>query len=257
MPDFITVELSHLGIATVTLNRPEKRNALCIELLEQLCAAIDQLAKEQNARVLILQGAGTVFSAGLDLSEASNPALVRYSAECVARSLQLLRNTPLVTIAAVHGGAFAGGAGLMAACDIAIGASDVKIGFPEARRGLLPALVCAIMSPKVREGDLRDLFLVGDSIDAVRAQQIGLLQRVVEPDALTTCAIAVAQSILAGGPKTIEATKRLLNQAYQPTTAVSAEQMLETHLGARQSSEAIEGLAAFLEKRLPKWMTAN
>jgi methylglutaconyl-CoA hydratase len=257
MPDFIAVDLSHPGIARLTLNRPEKRNALCIALLEQLCSHIDQLAQERSARVLILQGAGPVFSAGLDLSEASNPALVQYSAECVARSLQLLRNTPIVTIAAAHGGAFAGGAGLMAACDIAIGASDLKIGFPEARRGLLPALVCAIMSPKVREGDLRDLFLVGDSIDAVRAQQIGLLQRVVDPYALTDCAIAVAQSILAGGPKTIEATKRLLNQAYQPTAAVSAEHMLETHLGARQSSEATEGLAAFLEKRLPNWMTLD
>jgi methylglutaconyl-CoA hydratase len=257
MPDFITVELSHPGIARMSLNRPEKRNALCIELLEQLCSAIDRLVQEQRARVLILQGAGPVFSAGLDLSEASNPALVQYSAECVARSLQLLRNTPLVTIAAVHGGAFAGGAGLMAACDIAIGASDLKIGFPEARRGLLPALVCAIMSPKVREGDLRDLFLVGDSIDAIRAQQIGLLQRVVDPNALAECATAVAQNVLAGGPKTIEATKRLLNQAYQPTAAVSAEQMLAAHLGARQSSEATEGLAAFLEKRLPNWITAN
>ena len=102
---------------------------------------------------------------------------MQFSAECVARSLALLRSTPLITIAAAHGGAFAGGAGLMAACDIAIGTSDLKIGFPEARRGLLPALVCAVMSPKIREGDLRDLFLVGEPIDAVRAQQIGLLRK--------------------------------------------------------------------------------
>ena len=254
MPEFITVELSHPGIARLTLNRPEKRNALCIELLEQLCGHIERTASERTARVLILQGAGPVFSAGLDLSEASNPALVRSSAECVARSLQLLRSTPLVTIAAAHGGAFAGGAGLLAACDIAIGTSDLKIGFPEARRGLLPALVCAILSPKVREGDLRDLFLVGDTIDAVRAQQIGLLQRVVAPNRLSEYATAVAQSVLAGGPQTIEATKRLLNQAFQPAATISTEHMLEVHLGARRSFEAVEGLAAFLEKRLPNWM---
>ena len=257
MSDLITVELSHPGIARVTLNRPEKRNALCIELLEQLCACVEKLATEGTARVLILQGAGPVFSAGLDLGEASNPALVQYSAECVARSLQLMRSTSLVTIAAVHGGAFAGGAGLMAACDIAIGASDLKIGFPEARRGLLPALVCATMSPKVREGDLRDLFLVGETIDAARAQQIGLLQRVVDPRELAEYATTVAQSILAGGPETIKATKRLLNQAYQSATYFSAEHMLEVHLGARRSSEATEGLKAFLEKRLPNWMTAE
>ena len=254
MTELVIAELSHPGIAQLTLNRPEKRNALCIELLEQLCAQVEQLAKQRSTRVLILQGAGPVFSAGLDLSEASDPALVEYSAECVARSLQLLRNTPLITIAAVHGSAFAGGAGLMAACDIAIGTSDLKIGFPEARRGLLPALVCAVMRPKVREGDLRELFLVGEPIDAIRAQQIGLLQRVIDRSGLTACAIAVAQSILAGGPQTIAATKQLLNQTYTPDASFSAEQLLEVHLGARRSPEATEGLAAFLEKRLPKWM---
>ncbi len=255
MTEMLIVDLSHPGIAQVTLNRPEKRNALCIALMQQLCAQVEQLASESSVRVLILQGAGPVFSAGLDLAEASNPELVQFSAECVARSLALLRSTPLITIAAAHGGAFAGGAGLMAACDIAIGTSDLKIGFPEARRGLLPALVCAVMSPKVREGDLRDLFLVGESIDAARAQQIGLLQRVVDPSRLAECAMDVAQSILAGGPQTIAATKLLLNQTYMPAASFSPEHLLEVHLGARRSSEATEGLAAFLEKRLPNWMT--
>ena len=254
MSEWITVEMSQPGVALLTLNRPEKRNALSIALLEQLCERVESLAREPSTRVLILRGAGAVFCAGLDLSEASHPDLVQHSAACVARALQLLRNTRLVTIAAAHGGAFAGGAGLMAACDIAIGSSDLKIGFPEARRGLLPALVCATMSPKVREGDLRDLFLVGDTIDVTRAQQIGLLQRVVEPQTLTEYAISVAEKILAGGPQTIEATKMLLNQAYQPTESVSCEQMIDVHLGARRSSEAAEGLAAFLEKRLPSWM---
>jgi methylglutaconyl-CoA hydratase len=255
MSELIKIELSQPGIAWLTLNRPEKRNALCIELLEQLCERVEQLAADRAARVLIVRGAGPVFSAGLDLAEASNTNLVQHSAECVGRTLQLMRSTPLVTVAAAHGGAFAGGAGLMAACDIAIGTSDLKIGFPEARRGLLPALVCATMSPKIREGDLRDLFLVGDIIDAARAQQIGLLQRVVEPDQLTAYTTTVAQSILAGGPETIEATKRLLNQAFQPLSTISIEHMLEVHLGARRSEEATEGLKAFLEKRLPSWMT--
>lgn len=254
MPELIHVDHSRAGMVVLTLNRPEKRNALSIELLDQLCARVESLAAERANRVLILTGAGSVFSAGLDLWEASNSDLVQRSAACVARALQLLRSTRLITIAAAHGGAFAGGAGLLAACDIAIGTSDLKIGFPEARRGLLPALVCATMSPKVREGDLRDLFLVGELIDAARAQQIGLLQRVVEPHRLIEHAIAVAKSILEGGPQTIEATKMLLNQAYQPTASVSPEQMIDVHLGARQSPEASEGLAAFLEKRPPNWM---
>ena len=133
MTEFISVESIGPQLALITLNRPERRNALCIELLESLCDRVERMATEKTARVVILRGAGSVFSSGLDLSEASNPDLVQRSAESVSRALQLMRSTPIVTIAAAHGGAYAGGAGLMAACDIAVGTSDLKIGFPEAR----------------------------------------------------------------------------------------------------------------------------
>jgi len=254
MTEFITVESIKPQLALITLNRPERRNALCIELLDDLCACVKKMATEKTARVVILRGAGSVFSSGLDLSEASNPELVQRSAEAVSRALQLMRATPVVTIAAAHGGAYAGGAGLMAACDIAVGTTELKIGFPEARRGLLPALICAVLSVKVREGDLRELFLAGDPIDAARAHQIGLLQHLVTPDALLKKATEIANSVLAGGPETIAATKMLLNDAYQPTAATSIQHMLDVHLGARRSLEATEGLAAFLEKRSPNWM---
>ena len=154
MTEFTTVEWIRPQLALVTLNRPQRRNALCIQLLDELCIQVERMATDRTARVLILRGAGSVFSSGLDLSEASNPDLVQQSAESVSRALQLMRSTPIVTIAAAHGGAYAGGAGLMAACDIAVGSSDLKISFPEARRGLLPALICAVLSLKVREGDL-------------------------------------------------------------------------------------------------------
>ena len=257
MTEFITVEWIESQLALVTLNRPQRRNALCIQLLEELCIQVERMATDRTARVLILRGAGSVFSSGLDLSEASNPDLVQQSAESVSRALQLMRSTPIVTIAAAHGGAYAGGAGLMAACDIAVGSSDLKISFPEARRGLLPALICAVLSLKVREGDLRELFLAGNVIDAARAQQIGLLQQVVEPDKLQDQAIEIAKNVLAGGPETIAATKMLLNNAYQPTQATSLQHMIDVHLGARRSSEATEGLAAFLEKRSPNWMCSE
>ncbi len=255
MSELIKLDHRGAGLVVLTLNRPEKRNALSIDMLEQLSERVESLAVDRAQRVLILMGAGPVFSAGLDLLEASNSDLAQHSATCMAHALQLLSSTRLITIAAAQGGAFAGGAGLMAACDIAIGTSDLKIGFPEARRGLLPALVCATLSPKVREGDLRDLFLIGDPIDAARAQQMGLLQRVVEPDRLSESAIAVAQSILEGGPQTIEATKALLNRTYQTRTSISPQQMTDLHLTARQSPEASEGLAAFLAKRPPNWMS--
>jgi methylglutaconyl-CoA hydratase len=251
----IECKLVQPGLAVMTLNRPERRNALCIELLTQLCAAVHELAHSGTARVLILQGAGPVFSAGLDLAEAADRNLVEHSAQCVADALRLMRTTPLVTIAAARGGAYAGGAGLLAACDMAIGSQDLKIGFPEARRGLLPALICEVLRNKVREGDLRELFLAGNIIDADRAKQIGILQRVVETDRLMTEATELAMDVLAGGPETIVATKHLLNAAFpHREDAHSSGEALKAHLAARQSPEAQEGLAAFLGKRHPRWI---
>jgi len=254
MPDTVLVDQPRPGVAVLTLDRPERRNALSIGLLESLVAAVESLARGGTARVAILRAAGPVFSAGLDLAEAADPDLVERSARCVAAALAALRHAPLVTVAAVHGGAYAGGAGLMAACDLAVGTSDLVIGFPEARRGLLPALVCDVLRVKVREGDLADLFLVGDPIDALRAREIGLLQRIVPPERLLDEALAVAAGILAGGPATIVATKRLLRAAYDRGPAEAAgEAAIAGHLAARRDPEATEGLRAFLEKRLPAW----
>lgn len=241
------------GLVKLTLNRPERRNALSIELLADLTNALDRLAEDGTTRVVILCANGSAFSSGMDLAQASDPKLIDQGARAIARTLQLLRSSALITIAAVHGGAYAGGAGLMAACDMAIGSMELQIGFPEARRGLLPALICSILSTKVREGDLRELFLVGNSIDALRAMQIGLLQRVVPFEQLLSTAEEMADGILKGGPKTIIATKRLISQAYVAPEAVSIAHMIELHSQARSSDEANEGLKAFLEKRLPSW----
>lgn len=254
MTDLILVEPVEPGIVSVTLNRPDRRNALGIDLLEELCAAMQRLNEDRTNRVVILRGAGPVFSAGLDLREAAESALVERSATAVELALNILRETPLIVIAAVQGGAFAGGAGVMAACDIVVAADDAKIGFPEARRGLLPALICGVLRHKVREGDLRDLFLAGDSIDIARAQQIGLVQRIVSPERLLDEATAVARSVIAGGPDTIRNTKQLLNATFQTAGENAGPDLIQTHLAARQSDEAREGLAAFIEKREPEWI---
>lgn len=243
------------GASLLTLQRAERRNALSIELLDQLCAAIDQLAEQGDQRVIILRGAGPVFSAGLDLREAMDDTLVDRSAAAVRRALQLVRTTPLITIAAVQGGAYAGGAGLMAACDIAIAAENAQIGFPEARRGLLPALISEPLRARVREGDLRYLLLTGVLISASQALQIGLVQRVVATEVLLDEARNVAELVLAGGPDTIRRTKQLLNNLYAAPTGEAHDAMSQLHLSARRSGEAREGLAAFTEKRPPLWMS--
>lgn len=258
VPDLVKVNADQTGVAVVTLNRPERRNALSIALMVELMNHLEKLSVDGQTRVAILCGAGPVFCAGLDLAEAQDHTLVRSSAECVARTLSTLRYSSLVTIAAMHGSAYAGGAGVVAACDMAVATSDSQIGFPEARRGLLPALICDVLRTKLREGDLSELFLVGEPISAQRAHAIGLIQRVVSSENLMTEALRMAKGVLAGGPQTIRETKQLLHHAYEhssPTEQQSVSSFsIDEHLKARFSKEATEGLRAFLEKRPPEWM---
>ncbi|TWU25381.1 putative enoyl-CoA hydratase echA8 [Novipirellula galeiformis] len=253
MDNLTLVETLEPGIVSLTLNRSHRRNALNIALLEQLNHEIQKIEGDRGNRVVILGGAGPVFSAGLDLKEASDVSLVERSAIAVERALYRLQRTSLIVIAAVHGGAYAGGAGLMAACDVVIAAEDAQFAFPEARRGLLPALICNVLRHKVGEGDLRDLFLVGDPIDAQRALRIGLVQRIVPVSQLRDAARELAKSVISGGPYTIRQTKELINEAFADAIQSSGTHMVKEHLAARHSEEAREGLAAFIEKREPKW----
>jgi len=259
MTQSILEETPRKGVVVLTLNRPERRNALSIAMMRTLVARMKELSEQREARVVILRGAGPVFCAGLDLAEASKSELVGESAECVASTLHALRYSPIVTIAAVHGGAYAGGAGVVAACDMAVGANDLQIGFPEARRGLLPALITDVLQTKVREGDLAELFLVGNPIDAQRAQQIGLFQRIVPSEKLIDVALELAQGILAGGPQTIIDTKELMHRAFDAAKHSNHDDhsSIDDHLKARNSPEAQEGLRAFLEKRPPSWMSST
>ncbi|MFO0940805.1 MAG: enoyl-CoA hydratase/isomerase family protein [Pirellulales bacterium] len=255
--DNVLVESPRKGVAIVTLNRPERRNALNIAMMQQLVDTLERLASDTVTRVCILRGAGPVFCAGLDLAEAQDPELVMQSAGLVAKTLHTLKFSSLVTIAAVHGGAYAGGGGVAAACDMAAATETCKIGFPEARRGLLPALICDVLKTKVREGDLTDLFLCGEAISAARAQQIGIFQRIVPEADLLSTALQMAENILAGGPKTIVDTKTLVHHAFGHDHLASGSHdasSIDEHLKARFSEEAVEGLRAFIEKRQPSWM---
>ncbi|MBX3438601.1 MAG: enoyl-CoA hydratase/isomerase family protein [Planctomycetaceae bacterium] len=253
MSDLVRVETLLPGMTRLVLNRPERRNALSIALVTQLCDTIERLASDAAQRVIVLGAEGPVFCSGLDLKEAADDALVERSAVCIERLFRTLRETPLVSIAAARGGAYAGGGGLLAACDMAIATNDFQIGFPEARRGLLPALIFAVVQSRVSEGDLRELFLVGDPVDANRALQMGLLQRVVSGDQLELEATRIGRSILAGGPETIRKTKRLINAAFDALQSDHDDAARSSHLDARRSAEAIEGMAAFREKRRPWW----
>lgn len=249
----VLVEKQSPQISVVTLNRPERRNALTIELMTELTEAIEKAAADEIQRVLILRGAGSAFCTGLDLNEAAEMRKAHASAEMVAKTLVTLSQTRLITIAMVHGAAVAGGAGIMSACDFVIAAERTKIGYPEVRRGLVAGLVMTFLRRQLRERDLRELLLTSELIDAKRAQEIGLVNRVVPPNELENAAQKIAVAILQGAPGAIANSKRLIEELWSSSVAEDVALALRHHMEARESDEAKEGIAAFLEKRPPNW----
>ncbi|MEP6698199.1 MAG: enoyl-CoA hydratase/isomerase family protein [Verrucomicrobiota bacterium] len=250
----ILVEKETPHITRVTLNRPERRNALTIELMTELTAAIELAEADSSQRVLILRGAGAAFCTGLDLKEAAKVEKAHATAEMVARTLIVVSQTRLITIAAVHGAAVAGGAGIMSACDFVIAAEGTRIGYPEVRRGLVAGLVMTFLRRQLRERDIRELVLASELIDAQRALAIGLINRVVLPDELESAVRTVADSVLQGAPGALTNTKRLIEELWSTSVEADVQQALQHHMRARESTEAKEGIAAFLEKRPPHWV---
>src|SRR5438034_9242301 len=249
----VLVEKHTPQITIVTLNRPERRNALTIELLTELVAAIRLASDEPNERIIILRGAGAAFCTGMDL-KAATPQNAHAMAELVAETLLTLSQTRLITIAAVHGAAVAGGAGIMSACDFVVAAERTKIGYPEVRRGLVAGLVMTFLRRQVGERNMRELVLGSELIDAERAKEIGLVNRVVAKDDLMNEAQKFAQSVLQAAPGALAQTKRLVEELSWRSVQDDVDLALKYHLQARESSEAREGIAAFNEKRPPTWV---
>jgi len=250
----VLIEKKSPQITVVTLNRSERRNSLTIELLNELIAAIRVASDEPRERVLILRGAGAAFCTGLDLKEAADLKKAQMTAELVAKTLITLAETRLVTIAAVHGAAVAGGAGIMSACDFVVAAEKTKIGYPEVRRGLVAGLVMIFLRRQVGERNMRELVLGGELINAERAREIGLVNRVVAPGQLINEAQKFADSVLQGAPNAVAQTKRLIEELWATSVKEDVDLALKHHMQARESAEAREGIAAFNEKRPPNWV---
>lgn len=249
----VLIEKPSAQTTIVTLNRPERRNALTLELMSELTAAVDRISEDKDQRILILRGAGKAFCAGLDLNETALTTDPHASAQLVAKMLIAISQTRLITIAAVHGAAVAGGAGIMSACDFVIAADKTKIGYPEARRGLVAGLVMTFLRRQLRERDARELLLTCELIDAARAREIGLVNRVVASDQIETEVAKLTTSILQGAPGALASSKRLLEELWSSSVKEDVEIALRHHLEARESVEAKEGIAAFIEKRAPNW----
>ena len=251
----VLVEKESPQISVVTLNRPERRNALTLELLTQLCAAVNVTSEQLEQRVLILRGAGAAFCTGLDLKEAADQSRAHATAEMVAKTLITISQTRLVTIAAVHGAAVAGGAGIMSACDFVVAAEGTKIGYPEVRRGLVAGLVMTFLRRQVGERHIRELLFSGELIDAARARELGLVNRVVARNEVIAEAQKFAAAVLQGAPDALTQTKRLVEELWWHSVKEDVDLALKYHMQARESDEAREGIAAFNEKRKTNWDT--
>lgn len=248
----LLVEKHSPQVTLLTLNRPDRRNALTIELMNELTTAIDAAGRDVSQRVLVLRGAGKAFCTGLDLHAAAEND-PHQTAQAIAKTLLALAESPLITIAAVHGAAVAGGAGVMSACDFVVAAEKTKFGYPEVRRGLVAGIVMTFLRRQLRERDARELLLASELIAADRALAIGLVNRIVAADQLMPTVEQIVSSILQGAPGALKNSKRLLDELWPTSVRDDIERALKHHLAARESPESSEGIAAFNEKRAPRW----
>jgi len=249
------VEVSSTGpVTTVTLNRPEKRNALTVDMLRDLAEAFREISRERSHRVVILRGNGPSFCTGLDLVETKDRMLARTSAKNVGETLRAIVNTPAITIAAVQGHAVAGGAGLMSACDMVVAEQGTKIGYPEARRGLVAAMVMTLLMRQVGDRIARELLFTGELITADRALEIGLVTRVVPVGAVDATVDSLKDSILKNAPGALADTKVLFEGLSPKHFDNALARAFTVALRMRGSTEAREGLEAFEEKRNPSWV---
>lgn len=252
-------ELVHLevagGVATVTLDSPANRNALSRALMAGLEKSLDAALADDRARLIVLTGAGPVFCSGADLKEMGTGGGGGQGAGPggLVRILKSIWHSPKPVIARVGGPARAGGIGLVAACDIAVSVDTATFAFSEVRVGVIPAIISVVTLPKLGLAKGMELFLTGDTFDAGEAVRLGLLNAAVPSDQLDEYIDRYADSILKGAPGAVTGCKRLvrevpgmaLDPAFELTSKWSAEYFV--------SEEAREGMAAFREKRPPRW----
>jgi methylglutaconyl-CoA hydratase len=256
--DCKTLRLSHdAGIAIITLSRPEKRNAISYELIEELLRALDELA-QSSTLVLILTGEGKAFCSGMDLENLKT--LAGRSAEqnlkdseTMAGLFRALYDFPRPTIAAVNGAAIAGGCGLATLCDFTLAVPEAKFGYTEVRIGFVPAIVSTFLLRQIGEKHARDLLLTGRIVEANEAHRIGLINEIVSSEDLMPRARALALQLLENSPASLACTKRLLSDYARGELDSQIRSAVKQNASIRATSDFREGISAFLEKRKPRW----
>jgi methylglutaconyl-CoA hydratase len=245
------------GVRTLVLNRPEKRNALSPEVIDELTLALREAA-ECSCGVVILTGTGPAFCSGLDLDHlatmsARTPEDHRRDSENVARVLRALYDFPKPVIAAVNGPAIAGGMGLATIPDFTLAVPEAKFGYTEVRIGFVPAIVASFLLRQVGEKHTRDLLLTGRLIKAHEAQDLGLVTQIVQADQLMPTAHALAQSLLQNSPQAMHCVKTLLAKHAKRRLDEELADAIEANALQRSTEDFKEGVQAFLQRRRADW----
>jgi methylglutaconyl-CoA hydratase len=245
------------NIATLTLNRPDKRNAVSYELIADLIRALEEV-RNSSAGILILTGAGKAFCSGMDLDTLKGligrtPEQNLGDSRTMVGLFRSLYEFPKPTIAAVNGAAIAGGTGLALLCDFTLAVPDAKFGYTEVRIGFVPAIVSTFLLRQVGEKIARDLLLTGRIFDAAEALKLGLINEIVPPEKLLDRARELAAQLAQNSPLSLLHTKRLLTDHARAELDSQIESAIRENAGIRESADFREGIESFLEKRKPKW----
>ena len=248
-------------IAKITLNRPDKRNAINAQMIAELQTALDTIEKS-HSRVMIISGAGKAFSAGMDLDMLAaitkqSPAENQDDARRIAKLLRRLWSFPRPTIAVVHGAAYAGGCGIATLCDFTLAAPEAKFGYTEVKIGFLPAIVSVFLTRQIGDKRSRDLLLTGRIIDAAEAKEFGMVTAVIPAEQLQEKALALANDLIQASPSSLTRSKHLLTSAAAAGVDHDLERAILENARIRCSPDFKEGIASFLEKRKPVWHTKS
>ena len=249
------------GVIWLTLDRPEIHNAFDDRLIAELTAELERLGADAAVRVLVITGAGRSFSAGADLNwmrrtatygEAENLA----DARALAKLMQTLNELPKPTVARVNGAALGGGTGLVACCDIVVASEQATFGTTEVRLGLIPSVIGPYVLAAIGPRHARRLMLTGERISAAEALRLGLVHEMVAPEQLDGAVERIVGELQKGGPDAIAAAKQLVRDlSGRPVDAALIERTAQRIARLRATSEAREGVGAFLEKRPPRWLS--